>query len=168
MTSAHDWQAAAEAGPRTGSAADFAHQQEYLRQAREAGYEPAPGGWNASMGRLLAGCLMIISGIFGFLDGLAMATKGGFYTYKASYEYHWSTAAWGWTELVLGALILAAGVCLLLNIPWARVAGLVLAALSAVAAFLIVPLYPIFGVILIAVDLFIIWALVVSGRAERA
>jgi hypothetical protein len=43
--------------------------------------------------------------------------------------------------------------------------GIILATLSAVASFLVLPYYPIWSIIGIAVDLFIIWALVTySGR----
>jgi hypothetical protein len=48
---------------------------------------------------------------------------------------------------------------------WARAVGVTLATLSAIASFMTLPYYPIWSVIGIAVDVFIIWALVAySGR----
>ena len=51
---------------------------------------------------------------------------------------------------------------------WARVVGVILATLSAVASFLVLPYYPVWSIILIGVDVFIIWSLVAYGRRSRA
>lgn len=68
--------------------------------------------------------------------------------------------AWGRTELIVGAVVFAAGVCVLLGMMWARIVGVILATLSAIGNFLVLPYYPVWSVILIAVDVFIIWSLV--------
>jgi hypothetical protein len=52
----------------------------------------------------------------------------------------------------------------LLGMTWARVVGVMLATLSAVASFLTIPYYPVWSIVVIAIDLFIIWALVTRGR----
>jgi hypothetical protein len=109
--------------------------------------------------------LMIVGGAIAFLNGLGMIIKGGFYTYNAGYAYHWSTKGWGWTHLILGALIFAAGVCVMLGMVWARVIGVFLAVLAAVASFLTIPFYPVWSIVLIALDVFIIWALVSRRRS---
>jgi hypothetical protein len=122
------------------------------------------GGGGAAAGSILAGILMILVGVLGFLDGLAMVTKKAFFTFHAGYAYHWSTAGWGWTLLILGAVVFAAGICVMLGMVWARTIGVILAALSAVASFLTLPYYPIWSIVLIVVDVFLIWALVARGR----
>jgi hypothetical protein len=147
--------------------------QEYATYQQSSGYETAPResrharegtGAGAMAGSVLAGVLMIVGGAIAFLDGLGMIIKGGFYTYSSGYAYHWSTRGWGWTHLVLGALIFAAGVCVLLGMVWARVIGVFLASLAAVAAFLTIPFYPVWAIAMIAIDVFIIWALVARRR----
>ena len=107
---------------------------------------------------------MIIGGAIAFLNGLGMVIKGGFYTFNSTYYYHWSTKGWGWTHLILGALVFAAGFCVLLGMVWARVLGVILASLAAVASFLTIPYYPIWSIVLIAIDVFIIWALISRRR----
>jgi len=47
---------------------------------------------------------------------------------------------------------------------WARAVGVIVATLSALGSFLVLPYYPVWSVILIAVDMFIIWSLVAYGR----
>lgn len=147
--------------------------QEYATYEQGAGYEtvqrePRHAGRGSSTGALfgsaLAGWLMIIGGAIEFLDGLAMAIRGGFFTFNSNYVYHWNTTSWGWTHLAIGAVIFAAGVGVLLGMVWARVLGVFLAVLGAVASFLTIPFYPVWSIILIAINVFIIWALITRGR----
>ena len=46
----------------------------------------------------------------------------------------------------------------------ARVVGIILAVLSAIASFLFLSYYPVWSLLIIAVDVFIIWALAIHGR----
>jgi hypothetical protein len=47
---------------------------------------------------------------------------------------------------------------------WARVVGIVLAVISGIANFLFLPYYPFWSIVVIALDVFIIWALVSGAR----
>jgi len=47
---------------------------------------------------------------------------------------------------------------------WARVVGIAVAALSAVLNFMWLPYYPIWSILIIAVDVLVIWALTAHGR----
>jgi len=141
----------------------------------QAGYERGSGeqtrrhgGGGAAAGTMLAGILMILSGIYGFLAGLAMVLKRSFFIAPSGYAYNWSIHNWGWTQLILGAVVFLAGVCVLLGMTWARVVGVILATLSAVGSFLVLPYYPVWSIVLIGVDVFIIWSLVAYGRRARA
>jgi hypothetical protein len=124
-----------------------------------------PGAWT---GRALAGTLMIVSGLLSFLTGLAAVTKGHFFTYHANYAFHWNITGWGWTELALGTVVFAAGVCVFLGMLWARMVGVIFAVLSALGSFLFLPYYPFWSMVVIAVDVFMLWALMTSGRHARA
>ncbi len=139
-------------------------------EARERMYaaEPPPSA-GAAAGTVLAGVLMMLGGLWNFLSGLAVVLKKAFFVpVSNTYPYHWNVNSWGWTDLVLGAVVFAAGVCVLLGMTWARVVGVILASLSAIASFLFLPYYPIWSIILVAIDVYIIWALVSSGRRRRA
>jgi hypothetical protein len=147
--------------PEAGSQAEQA--KEHAPGAEQARVAERRGGAGAFAGAVLAGVLMILTGLYGFLAGLAMVLRAPFFVHHGNYAYVWSTHGWGWTELIIGAVVFAAGVCVMLGMVWARVAGVMLATLSAVASFMILPYYPIWSIIGIAVDLFIIWALVAYG-----
>jgi len=51
---------------------------------------------------------------------------------------------------------------------WARVVGVALAGLSAIANFLFLAAYPIWGVIMITIDVLIIYALCAHGREVKS
>jgi hypothetical protein len=136
----------------------------YQQPGYQQGYEPERGGGGAVAGSLLAGVLMIMSGLFGFLSGLAMIVRRSFFTNSARYPYHWSTTGWGWLELILGIVVFAAGVSVLFGMTWARVVGVILATFMAVSGFLTIPLFPLWGITLVAINAFIVWALVSRRR----
>jgi hypothetical protein len=136
--------------------------------ARGDGYGEAPTSVGVGIGRGLAGFLLILNGIYGFLVGLAAIIKGGFFTFHSGYLFHWSTTGWGWTQLILGSVLFAGGVCVLLGMLWARILGAVLAGFSAIASFMFIPFYPLWSIVVIAVDLYIVWALLSSGRRQPA
>jgi hypothetical protein len=143
--------------PQGSSHATETRETRYTGQRRAA----SPG---AIAGTVLAGVLMIIAGATGFLAGLGMVIRGGFYTFHSGYAYVWTTANWGYAELILGGLIFFAGFCVLLGMTWARLLGVALATLSAVASFLTIPFYPVWSIVIIAIDVFIIWALLYPRR----
>jgi hypothetical protein len=112
---------------------------------------------------VLAATLMILSGLWGFFVGITGALSGGFYaTVPATYTFSLSPYWWGIVQMCIGAVVFAAGVCLLLGMTWARVVGITLAVISALANFLFLPHYPIWSILVIAVDVIIIWALSTS------
>jgi hypothetical protein len=149
--------------PEAGTKAGYEQPTQYSPDQAQAAARH--GGAGAFAGAVLAGVLMILTGLYGFLVGLAMVLRAPFFVYHGGYLYAWSTHNWGWVELILGAVVFAAGACVLLGMVWARAVGIILATMSAVASFLVLPYYPIWSIIGIAVDLFIIWALVAySGR----
>ena len=149
--------------PEAGSQTGYEQAGGRAPAAEHAPVAERRGGAGAFAGAVLAGVLMMLTGLYGFLAGLAMVLKAPFFVYHGGYLYVWSTHGWGWVELILGAVVFAAGACVLLGMVWARVVGVMLAVLSAVASFMVLPYYPIWSIIGIAVDLFIIWALVAYG-----
>ena len=118
-------------------------------------------------GMMLAAVLMVFTGLVTFFYGIVGIIHGTFFTTVNNYVFTFSARGRGIVDLVLGAVIFAAGVCLLLGMLWARIVGVVLAVLSGIYNFLILPWYPIWAIILIALNVYIIWALVGGGRSRR-
>jgi hypothetical protein len=72
------------------------------------------------------------------------------------------TIAWGWINLVLGAIVATTGFLLFTGATWARILGIALALPSAAANFLFLPYYPLWAMINIGVNVFVIWALAIA------
>jgi hypothetical protein len=115
---------------------------------------------------LFASIAMIVGGIFTFFQGLAALLRhGNFYHNVADYPFGSSVTAWGWTLLIAGAIVALAGCYVMMGALWARIVGITLASLSAVANFFFIPFYPFWALTIIAIDVFVIWALAAHGKA---
>jgi hypothetical protein len=177
MSSAQDRPAGTADTPASGQAGTAgtgatgqrgAHRAGYQEDYREADYGRYESGSAASLGGAsLASVLMIFTGLVGFFEGIVGLIHGAFYTVHPNYVFVVGPWGRGLTQLILGAVIFAAGVCLLLGMMWARVVGVVLAVLYGVASFIFLPFYPIWSIILIALNVFIIWAIATMGRRHR-
>jgi hypothetical protein len=115
-----------------------------------------------------AGIMMIMVGIFGAIEGLAalfrdqvfLVTKSGLLV-TADYT------AWGWTHLILGILVIAAGFGVLSGRVVARLVGILLALVSATVNLAFLSAYPVWSTIIITLDVIVIYALAVHGGQAR-
>jgi len=115
-----------------------------------------------------AAIMLMVIGVFQGFAGLAALAKNHTTIYAATgdktYFLHLSTSGWGWTHIILGVIIFLAGLGVLAGQVWARTVGVILAAISAVANFAFIPIYPVWAIVIIALDIFVIWALTTHGR----
>ena len=119
----------------------------------------AAAGWI-----MFAGVVMITVGIFQAFAGLVGILEDEFYAVTPDYVVQFDATTWGWIHLVIGLIVLAAGFGVFSGNVLARTVGVFAAVGSMIAAFFWIPWYPIWGIIVIAIDLAIIWALTVHGR----
>jgi lysylphosphatidylglycerol synthetase-like protein (DUF2156 family) len=122
-------------------------------------------GW-VTGGVVFAGVLLLLNGALAVLQGIAAIAEDDVYARVGGYVYELDLTGWGVIHVVLGALLLATGYGLLKDMAWARFAGILLASLSLVAQFLFLPYAPVWSVIMMAIDVFVIWAL--TGRQDQA
>jgi len=125
--------------------------------------EQGPSGLALGM-TLVAAAFMMIGGLFDFFEGLAALIRGQFFVVLPNYAFSISVTGWGWLHLIMGALVFATGAALLTDHLWARIAGVVIASASAVMNFVMLPYYPLWGFLIIALDIFIVWALLSPRR----
>ncbi len=136
----------------------------------EARYEPSrerTSGWTVGF-VLFAAVMMMIIGAFQVIAGIAAIFEDEFFVVGANYIYDVDVTAWGWIHLVLGVVMFFAGTGAIVGATWARVVGITLASLSAIANFFFIPYYPLWSIVVIALDVAVIWALSVYGRREAA
>jgi hypothetical protein len=113
---------------------------------------------------VFAGALMAVAGIYHVLIGIAALVNDKVYVAGLQYIYSFDLTSWGWIHLLLGVLVAVAGVAVLRGQLWGRVVGIVLASLSLIANFLFIPWYPIWSLLIIALDIGIVWALATYRR----
>jgi hypothetical protein len=125
-------------------------------------YESSPSGF-ATGGVIFAGVMMIVIGCFEAIAGLAAIIEDDLFVVGKDYIFSLDTTAWGWVHLLLGAVIVIAGFALFAGKVWAGVLAIVLASLSAIANFFYIPHYPAWSILIIALDVWVIWALTREG-----
>jgi hypothetical protein len=127
--------------------------------------EPPVSGW-AVGGITFAACVLVLVGMFQAVTGLVAIFDDNFYVVTQNYTFDLDTTAWGWIHLIIGVLLLITGTGLLARQTWAGVTAIFLAMLSAVANFFFIPYYPFWSILVIALDVWVIWALTRPGAIE--
>jgi hypothetical protein len=116
---------------------------------------------------LFAAIMMIMVGVFQALQGLVAIFENEFYVATRNYLFQLDATSWGWIHLLLGLVVAFAGYGLLSGRTWARAVAITLALLSAIANFLFIPYYPFWSLLIIALDVFVIWAVAARGGELR-
>ncbi len=116
-------------------------------------------GWEA-----FAGTMLMIVGIFGIINGIVAIGKDEFFVVGQEWIFNFDVTTWGWIHLIVGIIVLLAGVGIFSGNVLARTVGVIVASLSAIANFMWLPYYPVWAIVVIAIDVSIIWALTAHGR----
>jgi hypothetical protein len=115
-----------------------------------------------------AGIMMIAGGTFQVIQGFAALLGDGLFAVPPSYAFAMDATVWGWVHIVVGVLVAAAGFYLFVGKLWARLIGILAAAIGITANFAFIPYYPVWSILIIVFDLLAIWALACHGRAMAA
>ena len=119
-------------------------------------------GW-AIGGITFAGAVLAMLGFFQLITGLVAIFDDEFYVVARNYTFELDTSAWGWIHTLIGILLLVTAFGLFNRSTWAGVTALVLAIVSAVVNFFFIPFYPFWSIVIIALDVWVIWALTRRG-----
>jgi hypothetical protein len=138
-----------------------------MAQYSESSYDDVKplSGW-AIGGISFAASIMIVLGFFQIIAGLAAIFDDGFYVVTQNYAFDLDPTAWGWIHLILGIVVLLAGFGLFAGKTWAGIVALTLAMLSAIANFFLIPYYPFWAIVVIALAVWVIWALTRPGAVQ--
>ncbi|MFB6556706.1 molybdopterin-dependent oxidoreductase, partial [Streptomyces sp. NPDC056405] len=117
-------------------------------------YNRKPAVGNA----LFAGVALTVSGPLSILQGITAISRDRVFS-SLGYAYRFDLTTWGWIHLVIGVALFVTGVGILLDMAWARGAGIALAGISLITQFMFVPYYPVWSIIVMTFDLLIVWSL---------
>lgn len=111
-----------------------------------------------------AAMMMMMIGAFHAIAGLAGIIENEFFVATPNYIFEFDVSAWGWIHLIVGVVVLLAGISLISGAVWARTVGVTLAVVSAIANFAFIPVSPVWSIVIIALNVTVIWALTARGR----
>ena len=128
--------------------------------------QPSRTGWVGWI--YFAGIMMLMLGCFDVIQGLVALFNSRYYLVtednlliKVTY------AGWGWPLLIVGVILVAAGLGVMTGKTWARVVGVIAALFSAIVNLAFASAYPVWSALVIAVDVIVIYALTVHGGETR-
>jgi hypothetical protein len=122
-------------------------------------------GWTGWI--VFAATLMIIAGSLNFLQGLVAAINDEWVVFGNQAALYLDVSAWGWVHMLLGALVLLSGIGILSGSVIARTIGVIVVGVALLGNFAIVPLYPFWAILLIAMNIIVIMALTVHGGVVK-
>jgi hypothetical protein len=139
-------------------------------QETSASYDqPAPyderTGWTGWI--TFAGVMLIIGGSLNLLYGIVAAVNDDWVVWTNSSAVYLDLTTWGWAHIILGGIVLLSGIGVFSGNILARTVGVIVASISLVINFFFIPVYPLWALTVIAVDLLVIWALTAHGGEMR-
>jgi hypothetical protein len=112
---------------------------------------------------VLAAVLMCIVGVFNFVTGLVAVFNDTIYSQRGSVTVVLDVTGWGWFHIVWGILLFGTGMALYAGMTWARVVAIVLVSVNMITQLMEMPAYPLWGLAILALDILILWAIIVHG-----
>jgi hypothetical protein len=133
-------------------------QQAYGRETERTGWT----GWIT-----FAGVMLIIGGSLGLTFGIIAAVNDNWVVFANRGAVSLDLSTWGWVHVIVGAIVLLAGFGVFTGNILARIIGVAVAVVSLIANFLWLPVYPVWAIIIITIDVLVIWALTAHGGEMR-
>lgn len=135
----------------------------------QTAYEPTgydePTGWTGWIA--FAGVMMIIAGGLNLFYGIVAAVNDEWVVFTNRADVYLDVSEWGWVHIILGAIVLLSGLGVFSGNILARTVGVIVASVSLIVNFFFIPVYPIWALIVITLDILVIWALTAHGREMR-
>jgi hypothetical protein len=118
-------------------------------------------------GVIFAATLMIFGGAMAIIEGISALAKDNLFVTAPNYTLRFSVTGWGWVHLIIGIVVVLAGFYLFTGAMWAWYIAILVAAVSLFFNFFFIPYYPFWALTLIAIDIFVIWALATAPRTDE-
>jgi len=114
-----------------------------------------------------AGVMLLIVGVLNVIYGIAAISDSSFFVNDTRYIFS-GLHTWGWVTLILGVIQLFAAFSLWGGGLYGRIVGIGAASLSAIAALLSIPAYPLWSLAIFAIDVVIIHQIATRGTEGRS
>jgi hypothetical protein len=121
---------------------------------------PLESGWLT-----YAATLVLIGGVLNIIWGIGAIDSANFFVANAHYVIS-DLSTWGWVSLIVGAVLVAAGLAIFSGRRWAVWVGIVFASLNMIVQLLAIPSYPFWSLAVFALDLLAVYGLIAHGLAR--
>lgn len=121
-----------------------------------------PADWSGWL--YFAAIMMIIGGALWAIMGLFALINDQWVVFGAANTALLDISGWGWVHLVLGVIMVIAGIMVAQGDTFGRVLAAGLAGASILVNFVWLPVYPVWSLVVMTIDVFIIYAVIVHGR----
>lgn len=115
---------------------------------------------------IFASVMLMVVGIFNLIDGIAAIANSHLFVANAHYVIG-DLRAWGWVALILGILLLLAGVGVMAGNQIARWFGVAVLGLNLIGQLFFIPAYPFWALTIIALDALALWGLCAYGSRSN-
>jgi hypothetical protein len=114
---------------------------------------------------LFASILLFVAGCFNMIQGIAAVAGSHVFVPHAHYVFA-NLTTWGWVTAILGALQLVAAVGVLAANQMFRWFAVVVIGLNAIDQMFFIPAYPVWSLIIVAMDVVALYGLCAYGSRE--
>lgn len=128
--------------------------------------KPTQTGWVGWI--YFAGLMMVLAGAFQVVSGLAALFKEEFFVVGEKALLISNYTAWGWGHLIMGVILLTAGVSVMAGGTWGRFVGVVFATLGVLANLAFLSAYPLWSLVAIVVNILVIYAITIHGTEAKS
>ncbi|HET6986793.1 MAG TPA: hypothetical protein VFI00_09260 [Kribbella sp.] len=128
----------------------------------EAKESPAWTGWV-----LFGATMLLVTGVINIFEGIVALADDKRLAWTPTNLVVVDVTGWGWTLLIAGALMIAAGIGLLTAQTWARITSIVIVALHIIIQIAWLGAYPVWSLLMIALDTVVLFALTARWGGVR-
>lgn len=131
---------------------------------QSTGYDE-PTGWTGWI--TFAGVMMILAGSLNLFYGIIAAVNDEWVVFTNRGDVYLDVSEWGWAHIILGSIVFLSGIGVFSGNILARTVAVIVASISLLVNFFFIPVYPLWALIVITIDVLVIWALTAHGREMR-
>ncbi len=140
-------------------------------RTQATGIQRDTGGISRSVGSgwvFFAGTILFIVGAFNAIYGLTAIFKDEVLTGTGSGGVIvWDVTGWGWIHLLVGIVMLLAGIGLFTGQNWARWAAIVFCMVNAITQVAFITVFPLWTILIVTLDIVIIYQLTARWEVEE-
>lgn len=118
-------------------------------------------GWVGWIG--FASVMLYLAGFFHLIAGFVSLFNDKVYLVGENNLWVLDYTTWGWTHIIGGILLMTAASSLVAGKGFGRTVAVLAALVSALVNMLFIPVYPIWSLLIITINIFIIYAVLVHG-----